>query len=164
MPIPEVLTAKILLVHTRVHLEGGVAGTSRANQLGASRKVVSEFICDGGRNILLHREQISELSVICLRPDGLAVERVVQLSQNPKALSGSPDTAFDHGLHPKPPAYLPNINPFPLELKRGCARNNLQTGNPRKGVGEFIGQSVAEEFVLFRGSPIRKGQHSNPES
>ena len=113
------------------------------------------------RNLILHVEDVFQLTVVPLRPQLKAIGHVAQLHGDAHAIPGSPHAAFEHRRHVQLLADGPKVVALALEGERRRARGDPQTLERRQSVENFLGDAVAEPVLILRGAHVGEGQHGD---
>ena len=149
-PLPVIPPALQCFVRARIRLVGRRPGQCDLECHG-----------NGGRDVVLNREHVCELTVVAFRPQMGAILGGDQLCGDPHAAPRSPDAPFEDVGHVESTSDPPDVFVFALERKRRCARDHFQSRDMREHVDDFFGESVAEILVIRIAAHVCEGQHGD---
>jgi len=147
----DVTAAQIELAGFRVPLAARDCGRPRGQPPG-------ECFHDGGRDLVLHREDVAQFAVVGPGPEHGCIRRIDQLHVDLEELVRAPKAPFQHSCHPQRIGNDPCIDPPILEDERRCAADHPQVGHGGEDGDQVVGKSVAEEFVEGVAARVHEGQ------
>src|ERR1700757_3631532 len=84
-----------------------------------------------------------------------------RLSSDPQLFAGLSHASFDDKICAETVPYFPDIDVGTLEVKGRSPRNHVQTGYPRKRVGDLFTDPVAKIVLLRLRTHVDERQHGN---
>jgi hypothetical protein len=116
---------------------------------------------DSRGDFVLHSEDVGELAVVALGPKMISVGRVDQLSGHPDAVAGAADAAFENRADSERVCDGGDVLFLSAEGERGGAGRDFQIRDVGQQVQNFLGQSVAEVFVVLGGAHVGEGEYGD---
>ena len=111
-----------------------------------------ELRLDGGRDarrdLVLKGENIGQLTVVSLRPDVIAGNRIQQLAGDTHPLSALAHAAFEHIADAKIAPYLLHVRSLALVDKRRIAGDDEEPPQAGQCGDDVFGDAIAEVFLL----------------
>src|SRR5262249_45194929 len=103
---------------------------------------------NASRDLVLDCEDVLNLAIEAFRLELVAVAHVNELHANPETFSSFSNATVEKRLDAKPSPDLPRVHGGSAQGKPGCPRGNVKTANLTKGVEYFLGNAVAEIFLV----------------
>ena len=124
-----------------------------------SRKLRPERGYEGLGDFPLNTQNVTGIALENIRPDTIAVGRVIQVHGHPHPAGRSSDAALQHAPHIKFAPDFADVEILAFELKCGSARDDAQARNAAQRGDQLIGKAVAKLFVIFFAAQIDEGQN-----
>src|SRR6185295_3745972 len=133
----------------QVCVVGAKVGRLTPERPGRRGKPGPESPSDGLRDLILYREDVRGLAVVALGPEVKPIGDLDQLRGDSDAVTRPANTSFENMPDVEPPADLSEFDVLSAEEERGRAAGDLQTRCLGQDIDDLLGQTVAEELVLF---------------
>ena len=99
-------------------------------------------------DFVLQREDVVNRSIVALRPEMLATQRVDELRIDANGVTLAPDTSLQHVTHAEILGHLLHLHGFALVGRTGVARNDQDSGELGKIRDDVVGHAIGEVTVL----------------
>src|SRR5262249_8937279 len=99
-------------------------------------------------NLVLYRENVSEVAVVALGPDMLDALGLDQLRSNPDAIARLAQTAFEHIAHTQFASDLLHVYGAALVGEAGIASDDEQRWVSRQRGDNVLGDPIRKELLL----------------
>ena len=100
----------------RRHVGPGAGPRLRIRRLSQQR--ATQLVHDRLRDVVLHRKHVLKRTVVCPRPQLIAIRDVHQLDRDTHALAGLANAAFQDGGHVEGVSHLGDRRVLALEVER----------------------------------------------
>src|SRR6516165_2358856 len=101
------------------------------------------------RDVVLDRENISQIAVVSIGPKMPATRRIDELRVDPHAIASAADRAFEYRLHAQLLADGANIDRAPLVGKARVACDHPEAGNLGQVGDDVFAYTVREILLLW---------------
>ena len=123
------------------------------------RDLHAHLVCDRPRDLALQREDVGELALVAVRPQGPVARGIDQLRGDAHAPAGEQGRALDHRVHAQLARDLRQRPIAALEAHGRCARDHAQRSDLRQVGDERIGHAVHEELLARIPGAVGERQH-----
>ena len=156
------------LPHSMVRAQEQRVGVDVLGQRGGEahtrRQGVYETSGNGGRELVLHLEDVGHATVVAFRPLRLARVRVEQLRADAQPIAVALHAALQHRAGVELAADVANVFAAVPKAEARRLRNHTNPGNAAERVHDLFGQPVAEELVIRWIRRIYEGENGDPHA
>ena len=143
--------------HRRRHRRRHLLARLRVCHLAQQRR--AQLLHHRLRDIVLHRENILQRSVVGLRPKLIAVGHLHQLHGDPHPGAGLAHAAFEHRGDVQRTAHVGHGRILALEREGRRSSRHAEPANLREHVEELVGEPIREVLVFLVAAAVDERQH-----
>ena len=116
---------------------------------------------DVAGDLVLHLENVLDLSVVTFGPEMAGVGGIDQLRGDAHPVAAAPDTAFEHELHAEFGGDILHADGFTFVRKRRVPRDDGEAWNFRQRGDDVFGDAIGKVFLLGVARHVGERQHGD---